>query len=155
MKKFIFFAFLLFFSFGCNAQVNKAQNKEKSNVHKIKPKTNIVVNKEYDKNGNLIRYDSTYSYFYSNVKGDSTLADSIFANFKGKVFNSFPDIKTPFWNNMFFEDSLLSYDFYKDDFFTKRFEMNMKKFEKLFKEVDMFKNEYYKKFSKPKKKEKK
>ncbi len=155
MKKLAMFLFLLFLTIGCNAQENNAQNKEKIVKDKNIPKTNIVVNKEYDKNGNLIRYDSTYTSVYTNIEGDSTLADSILTNFKGKVFNSFPDIKQPFWNDMFFEDSLLSYDFYKDDFFTKRFEMNMKKFEKLFKEVDMFKNEYYKKFSKRKNKEKK
>jgi hypothetical protein len=153
MKKLVLLIVLLFFSVGCNAQENKAQSKEQTD--KNMPKTNIIVNKEYDENGNLIRYDSTYSYFYSNVEGDSTFADSILTNFKGRVFESFPDVHTPFWNDMFFEDSLLTYDFYKDDFFTKRFEMNMKRFEKLFKEMDMFKNDFYEKYSKPKEKEKK
>ena len=153
MKKLFAFMMILFLTIGCNAQENKAQNKKQ--IDENKPKTNIIVNKEYDENGNLIRYDSTYSYVYSNVEGDSTLADSLLSNFKGEVFESFPDAKTPFWNDMFFEDSLLNYDFYKDDFFSKRFEMNMKRFEKLFKQMDQFKNRYYGDYSKKKSKDKK
>lgn len=40
------------------------------------PQTHTQVNKEFDKNGNLIRYDSVYSYQYSstnNVEIDSFL----------------------------------------------------------------------------------
>ena len=29
------------------------------------PKVDIKVNKEYDKNGNIIRYDSSYTYIYT------------------------------------------------------------------------------------------
>ncbi len=32
------------------------------------PKENVKVTKEFDENGNLIRYDSVYTYFYSNTK---------------------------------------------------------------------------------------
>ncbi|MCB4234259.1 hypothetical protein LDL59_01710 [Kaistella anthropi] len=46
------------------------------------PIEDIKVNKEYDENGNLIRYDSTYTYYYSNIEGDEIAADSIFNNFR-------------------------------------------------------------------------
>lgn len=32
------------------------------------PRENVKVTKEFDENGNLIRYDSVYTYFYSNTK---------------------------------------------------------------------------------------
>lgn len=48
----------------------------------IQPKTTIQVHKEYDENGNLIRLDSTYTYFYSNIKNDSILERDIYKKFK-------------------------------------------------------------------------
>ena len=43
------------------------------------PKANIKVNKEYDKNGNLIRYDSTYTYVFTGT--DSLIKDSFLKEF--------------------------------------------------------------------------
>ena len=43
------------------------------------PQTSIKVDKKYDSKGNLIKYDSTYSYYYSNIKDNKNLEDSIFA----------------------------------------------------------------------------
>ncbi len=68
---------------GCKGQVNdKTGSNKLDTINKIEPKTNIKVNKEYDENGNLIRYDSTYSYYYSNIEGDSLLRDSVFNKFR-------------------------------------------------------------------------
>ncbi len=149
MKKFIVFLLLLFLTSGCSAQEKDGSNNIDENQNK--PLTKVLVNKEYDENGNLIRYDSTYSYFYSNIEGDSTLSDSIFSSFQEGLFNAFPDIQRPFFDDMFFEDSLLTYDFYKDDFFENRFKLNMEKFNKLFERMDAFKNKFYKKYNEPKK----
>lgn len=49
------------------------------------PQENIKVNKEYDKNGNLISYDSTYSYSYSSSSMDEIdpqKRDSLLNEFK-------------------------------------------------------------------------
>jgi len=54
----------------CQGQDEKQKGKEKPAVN---PQTNISVNKEYDESGNLIRYDSTYSYYYSNIEGLETV----------------------------------------------------------------------------------
>ncbi len=55
------------------------------------PKEDIKVNKEYDENGYLIRYDSTYTYYYSNIEGDEIVADSIwfFVNFGESMLNNY------------------------------------------------------------------
>lgn len=141
MKKYLLFIILLFLTTSCNAQNKIDRKTEHENT--IEPKENIIVNKEYDENGNLIRFDSTYSYFYSNLDSNSTLEGNAFKYFQEDFFNSFPNIQKPLLDDMFFEDSLLTYDFYKNDFFSKRFEMNWEKYNDIFKEMDSIKNKFY------------
>lgn len=135
----IVLAFILILS-SCNGQTVK---EKKEAIDKNMPKTDIKVNKEYDKDGNLIRYDSTYSSFYSNILNDTILGDSIFDNFKSQFNQSYFFSKKPYFNDFFFQDSLLKYDFYKNDFFSNRFRNNMQQMDKLFKEMDSIKNYYY------------
>ena len=99
----------------CNGQ-KKTDETEMIN-DTINPKTNIIVNKEYDDDGNLIRYDSTYSSYYSNIEADTILGDSLFNNFKDFFNQNYGFSNQPYFNNFFFEDSLLQYDFYKRDLF--------------------------------------
>ena len=106
------------------------------------PKEDIKVNKEYDENGNLIRYDSTYTYYYSNIEGDEIAADSIFNNFRNMFEDNYSFSTTPYFNDLFFEDSLLKYDFYKNDFFHERFMNNMQQMERLFWEMDSIENKF-------------
>lgn len=106
------------------------------------PKEDIKVNKEYDENGNLIRYDSTYTYYYSNIEGDEIVADSIFNNFRNMFENNYSFSTMPYFNDLFFEDSLLKYGFYKNDFFHERFMNNMQQMERLFWEMDSIKNKF-------------
>ena len=145
----LFFIFVASFQ-GCNAQDQNTPLTGEDSL-KNKPQTKIIVNKEYDENGNLVGFDSTYSYFYSNAKQDTLFGDSTFAIFRDDFYNKFPLKQRPFLNDLFFEDSLLSYDFYKDDFFTKRFQLNRKRFDKLFEKMDSMKNNYYKDFEFPEK----
>ena len=125
----------------CNGQ--KKTEKTEMAKDTITPKTNIIVNKEYDDEGNLIRYDSTYSSYYSNIVTDILLGDSVFSNFKNFFNQSYGFSTQPYFNNFFFEDSLLKYDFYKKDFFSNRFQNNMEKMDKLFMEMDSLKNSFY------------
>ena len=96
MKRFIIF-FILFC--GLNS-INQAQDKD---IKKIQPKEDIKVNREFDEQGNLIRFDSTYTYNWSN---DSTFVNSIlpkdFDRFFDDHFNFFND--SSFIGNSFFED---------------------------------------------------
>ncbi len=125
----------------CNGQ--KKTEKTEMAKDTITPKTNIIVNKEYDDEGNLIRYDSTYSSYYSNIVTDTLFGDSVFSNFKNFFNQSYGFSTQPYFNNFFFEDSLLKYDFYKKDFFSNRFQNNMEKMDKLFMEMDSLKNSFY------------
>ncbi len=142
MKRIIFFVvmFAMIFS-SCEAQ-KKEKEKNSDNI-KTAPKTNIIVNKEYDDNGNLIKYDSTYTYYYSNIEGNPELKDSILNQFKNTFNDKYFFSDEPFFDNLFFNDSLLMYDFYKEDFFTKRFNDNMKMMEQLFMQMDSVKNQFF------------
>lgn len=125
----------------CNGQ-NKKTNKEEL-TDKNLPQTNIKVDKKYDEDGNLVKYDSTYTYYYSNIEKDSTLTDSIFNNFKN-IFNQHYFFSTnPFFNDLFFQDSLLKYDFYTEDFFRNRFRNNMLRMDSLFWGMDSLKNKFF------------
>lgn len=139
-------AFSLIFS-SCDGQkVKKEKDVHSTDTTLISvnhPNENIKVNKEYDKNGNLIRYDSTYTYYYSNIDGNKATADSILGKFRNMFEENYPFSTNPYFNNLFFEDSLLQYDFYKKDFFHERFMKNIQQMDKLFKEMDSVKNHFF------------
>lgn len=80
-----------------------AQNPKSDKTQKPKnsPKEDIKVNREYDEKGNLIKFDSTYSYSFSS---DTTLKDFNFKDFPdpfGMSFNFFNDSD---FNQSFFKD---------------------------------------------------
>jgi hypothetical protein len=129
----------------CNGQI---VNDDTANG-KNNPKTDIKVNKEYDNQGNLIRYDSTYSYSYSNIGTDTILNDSIFNQFRDQFHHQFLFSEDPFFKDFFFQDSIMKDDFFNDDFFMKRFKENMNQMDNLFQEMDSVKNEFYKKHLNP------
>jgi hypothetical protein len=129
----------------CIGQTKKSEKQSKENL----PKTSIKVNKEYDKNGNIIKYDSTYSSYYSNIKDNSNLKDSVMEEFKNHFNQSYFFSNQPFFRNFFFQDSLLMYDFYKRDFFYNRFRNNMERMDSLFRGMDLMKNDFFNKQVKP------
>lgn len=146
MKTKMLIGFILTLFLGsCQAQEAKKESDKSIDLEKNKPQTKIIVNKEYDEAGNLIRYDSTYSSYYSNIEGDSLRADSIMKNFKNDLYKQFPMSQSPFFESFFFEDSLSDYDFYKNDFFRQRYQLNQNRMEDLFREMDSLKNSFFEK----------
>jgi hypothetical protein len=73
---------LLFFSQGLKAQKNEKGQK---------PNVKISVNKKTDQNGNVVQYDSTYSYSWSGNTSSPENSDSVFQS-----------IDKQFGNNSFF-----------------------------------------------------
>jgi hypothetical protein len=120
--------------------MSDAQQKEDS-----KPRINIDVNKKYDEKGNIILYDSTYSYSWSDQGNDIDL-DSVFKRFHhhlelynyfddnfsphSYIFPGFPDNKpedffrfddsSSVWQNK--PDTILRHEFY-DDYFNWDFDL--------------------------------
>jgi hypothetical protein len=124
----------------CNGQTNKLSENDTSTS---RPQTNIKVDKQYDSNGNLIKYDSSYSQYYSNIKDDKNRRDSIFSNFKNQFNRKYFFSNDPYFNDFFFQDSLLKYDFYRKDFFLNRFRNNMTMMDSLFRGMDSLKNSFF------------
>jgi len=147
MKKIIAMLLLSFLIGGCNRQ--KKQNEKLSKQFAaadttIQPKTDIRVNRKYDDKGNLIQYDSSYSYFYSSPGFNNSISsDSLFNDFKLPLRNEYKGLFDDNMNSIFFNDSLFKYDFYNDDYFSKRFHLNMLRFENMFKEMDSIKSDMF------------
>lgn len=138
-----------------------SHEKKKDNDNKVnpsekgitgEPEIHIKVNKQYDKNGLLISYDSTYSSYYSSRKDDKKLIDSLIEEFKPLFSERFPLINDEYFDKLFFEDSMLYIDFFHKDFFKKRMELNVWYINKMLHEMDSVKNEFFKKQSKELKK---
>lgn len=146
MIRFMFVAVMLTIGLSsCHGQERKKMVMKDQN----KPQTHIKVNKQYDKNGNLVKYDSTYSYYYSNIKKDSVARDSIYRQFRRFFNNKYDFSEEPYFHDLFFQDSLLKYDFYKKNFFQKRFQNNMAHMDKLFEQMDSLKNQFFMEQVKP------
>jgi len=126
MKKYILLSSLVFFSFSCNGQdikdTNEDVNHTKNNSTAI-PEGTWKVDKVFDKNGNLVKYDSIYSWS-SNMKTDSLAfkdKDSIMQSFKSRFFSNFSQFENEGFENVFAEDSLFSNHFFNDQFFVSPF----------------------------------
>lgn len=146
MKKSIIFAILLSFLLtNCNSQ-NKPKQ-ELVQKDSIKPQTKIRVNKEYDEQGNLISIDSSYSYFYSNIKNDTLMEKEIFDKFKLDFDNRFTSLDSIFSNDFFKGSPFEMNDFYTNDFFQDNFKLHQDRMNKMLKEMDSIKNNFYKKES--------
>ena len=113
-----------------------------------KPKVNVQVNKRYDEKGNLIGFDSTYSSFYSNVKGDTVKMDSLINSFD-RYFNSNHSFSFDRqFNPLFFNDSLRYPDFFHKDFFMRRYELNDEYLRETMERMDSIKNHFFSEHSK-------
>ncbi|MDY7395085.1 hypothetical protein UMM65_07515 [Aureibaculum sp. 2210JD6-5] len=142
MKKIIVLSLLLSFSLtSCTGQEKTEKNTDEKDT--IQPRISSSVHKEYDENGNLISIDSTYSYFYSNIKNDSILEQKFFKDFKMGFDDNFPAIDSLFMRDFFSDTPFRMNDFYTDDFFENRFELRQKSMRDIFKRMDSLKNSYY------------
>ena len=138
MKTKILVLFFMFFGIiSCNSQVGKT---DKQDMGKNKPHEEFKVNRKYDENGNLIEFDSTYTSYYSNIKGDTLAVDSIMKNFQ-MYFNDHFAVIGPEFN--FNSDSTFHHDFFSDDFFQKQFSEQDKLMLRMMREMDSIKNQYF------------
>jgi hypothetical protein len=87
MRKLLFLLAVPFILASCNAQETKNENKTIKENAANEPKVDVKVNKQYDENGNLIAYDSTYVWSYSNASGNQVDVniDSVLSRFKPMI----------------------------------------------------------------------
>jgi len=149
MKNLLILSSILFVSFySCSTkktETKSAKVLETSLTDTIKPKINYKVSKKYDKNGNLISEDSTYSYIYSNGNISEKMQQKIYRQFKNEMSKKFPDIQNNLFDNFFggnnINDSIFKNNFYNPNYFLKS---QNKQIEHILKQMDSIKNKFYK-----------
>jgi hypothetical protein len=80
MKKIAYLLFVVVFPVLANAQIIDSTNA---------PDVQVRVNREYDEDGNLIRYDSVYTYSYNSNDFSSNEWDSIFNDQFNSDYNEY------------------------------------------------------------------
>ncbi len=128
MKKIALLSTMLILNLGCNVQENKkAKNLQKDNdsiAQIVEPLEGTwKVDKEFDEDGNLIRYDSIYSWSSTDNLNELALRnpDSLLKSFRSKFYRNFSKFDNQRFGNLFAEDSLFTDRFFDDRFFDSQF----------------------------------
>ncbi|MEE4198100.1 MAG: hypothetical protein V2I54_10680 [Bacteroidales bacterium] len=113
---------------------------------KTNPQIDIQVKKEYDDQGNIIRYDSSYSYIYTYPDGNQKKinTDSIFQSFQPYFFDRSFDIMQDPFKRLFESDSSYERHFFDQDYFMQQFEKDHLLIEKMIKQMDSLRNQFLK-----------
>ena len=150
MKSLLMALMIMAFIVGCEAQEKEKteQTESQGTEETVQPKGQWKVHRQYDDQGNLIRYDSIYSWSYSSKDGKSVTInlDSIMDDFRGYF-----DEVTPFdWKKDFLyfpeADSLLMKDFFKEDYFFNNWERHHDQLENMIKKMDSARNAFLRKY---------
>jgi hypothetical protein len=158
MKKYILLIMTFFLTISCSGQKNETkkaatQKGEKNIVEE--PKGNWKVDKEFDEKGNLIRYDSVYSWSSKDQYNNLSLSerDSLLQSLKSRFFTNFSGFKHQGFDDVFSKDSLFSKHFFNDDFFGSDFGLDFMDIEKIRQQMIVrqkkFLEKYQSEFSKP------
>ncbi len=145
---------LLLTSCNRNSNGQSAELKNRAADSLQKPRVDIKVNRRYDEKGNMIGFDSTYTSYYSNMNGDTARMDSLMGSFDRYFRQDHSSFFRNQFDPLFFNDSTRYPDFFHDDFFMKRYELNDPYFRGMMHHMDSIKNNFYKEHRKVPKKEK-
>lgn len=121
---------------GCHAQQKQEEQQVKIETPgpapTNEPKAAWKVNKQYDEKGNLIRYDSTYTWSYSS-KGGHIDADSFFSRQ---------------WHNGFFSNGFgpqwSDSSFFYPGFFMRRWQSQNMQMQKMLQQMDSLNKAFFK-----------
>ncbi len=131
----------------CNGQTGKKEINDQAKADK--PKTNVQVKKVYDDHGNIIKYDSTYTYVYTNPATGEDVRDSVTAEISKHFGKNDFTGNGSFFKNMFANDSLFmnndafAKEFFNKDFLPNDFGLSSQNMEKFFQQMDSVRNELF------------
>lgn len=158
MKKYVLLFIVGLLSISCKGQGNetkKVEKKENKTDIVQEPKGTWKVDKEFDENGNLIRYDSIYSWS-SNDKLENLLLpdkDSLIQSFKSRFISSFSGFENKLLEGVSSQDSLFLKHFFNDTFFESNFGNDFMDIDKLRQQIlekqKKFLEKYQSEFIKP------
>jgi hypothetical protein len=150
MKKLLFLLPILVMTVGCNAQHKqneKQENQTTETRQDNKPQVSWKVNKKYDDKGNLIGYDSTYTWTYSSKGGKvhNVQADSVMAAFRKQFNAQFPSIFSRHFGDPIWSDSLFYRDFTTPDYFMKKWNEHYFNMHGMMEQMDSMRNSFLQK----------
>ena len=148
MKKLLFILPVIMLTTGCNAQhqQNEKQLKDVVATQDNKPQVSWKVNKKYDEKGNLIGYDSTYTWTYSSKgKTHSVQTDSVMAAFREQFNAQFPAIFNKSFGDPIWSDSLFYRDFATQGYFMKKWNEHYFDMKGMMKQMDSLRNSFLQK----------
>jgi len=153
MRNTVFMALLVFSFVSCKGQDknNKdnlnAQTKTEKRIEEL-PKGKWEVHKELDENGNIIRYDSIYSWSssgeYDNLSRINI--DSLMRSHQSFVKKRFSAMRDNDFSYLFEKDSLFPKSFFEEDIFMDRFGEDFPEFETMISRMEQLQKEMMKEF---------
>lgn len=129
--------------------MKKVEVKENQKAIAKQPKSSWKVNKEFDKNGNLIRYDSIYTWSSDgNFDNFNSLnRDSLLQSFKSKFFTNFSDFQNQGFEDVIFaQDSLFTEQFFGKDFFKSDFGKDFMDIDKITQQMSEMQKKFLEKY---------
>lgn len=116
MKKYILICIVGLLSISCFGQNNEQKTETNQIYGKLveHPEGTWKVDKEFDENGKLMRYDSIYSWSSDGKFGNLSLSDkdSLIQSIKARFVKNYSGFE-----NVFSQDSLFIKRFFNDNFF--------------------------------------
>ncbi|WP_271855659.1 hypothetical protein [Patiriisocius marinus] len=159
MKKYVLYTLIALGAISCNGQKadQLAQNKNDNTLIKKaeQPEGTWKVAKEFDEHGNLVKYDSIYSWS-SSTNMDALNPqdrDSLMEQLKARFYTNFSMFEDQGFKPIFSQDSLFNNRFFNDDFFDSNFGedfMNLDKMrQQMLERQKQFLEKYQSQFTKP------
>ncbi|SHJ81248.1 hypothetical protein SAMN04487911_14013 [Arenibacter nanhaiticus] len=125
-------------STGCNSQESNISKDEK--VGSEPPKGSWKVHREFNDDGELIRYDSIYTWSSENSLNElgSLDRDSILQSMQSRFYKNFSqfDFDKEGFGRMFGEDSLFIKRFFNEDFFQNEFGKDFMDLDKMYQRME-------------------
>ncbi len=112
-----------------------------------KPHVEIKVKKAYDKNGNIVRYDSTYVWTYSNHNGNMHInPDSLLSSFLPFFRENLPDSLLQVFGNpdIDMNDSAMMMNFFNNAHFFDQWQQGLFHMQKEMRTMDSLRMEFLK-----------
>ncbi len=146
MKSILLSVLLLLATMGLQAQV---RHRRKADNQVNKPQIHINVKKQYDKNGNIIRYDSTYVWTYSTHNGKENInLDSLMRQFIPYFRENLPDSLAGIFGNPSFNlnDSAMMMDFFNNSHFFDQWQQGLFNMQKEMETMDSLRMSFLKRY---------
>jgi len=145
MKAVMFFVPFMLLNIACDAQQNKKKTETIKNIEQQQPQTGWKVTKELDDQGNIIRYDSTYVWSYSNNgKPQQVKVDQVLNNFRKNFDTHFNQIFKQNFGQPVWNDKLFFKNFTRPDYFTHKWRNKEFDIQSFMKQMDSLRNAFLK-----------